>query len=119
MPISIGADQFRRYFRAIYRSNANPEGFFQNGNIETAEMENLRHVLISKQFHKVGRARLAFGDLHNIRASIPCRQLDDTKSVPVGVEPERFGINGNAALEIRQVGEIILMNAYGHSRASS
>ncbi len=61
MPVGIGARQFGGDLGAVDRRRHDAEGIVKHGNIETGEMEDLRHVRVGEEenFLEIGRPGLA------------------------------------------------------------
>jgi hypothetical protein len=57
---------------------------------------------------------LAGGDLDDIGAAVSRGKLHKAEAVAVRVEAQRFGVDGNRAVEIRQVRQIALMETDIH-----
>ena len=55
----------------------------------------------------MGRARLAGGDLHDVRGAVAARNLHDAEPVAADIEPQRLGVDGRRVAKRRVGGQIV------------
>ncbi len=69
--------------------------------VETAEVEQFDDRRIGKQPFEIGSARLAGGDLHDIRRPVAARQLHDAEPIAADGEAQRLRVDGDRIAEGR------------------
>ena len=95
MPVRIGAHQPRGDLGAVDRARHDAESVEQHREIEAGIMEDLEHALVGEDAGSGGPARPVLEDLHHVGVAVALRDLHDAEPVPMGVEAERLGIDGD------------------------
>ena len=65
-----------------------------HGHVETAVVEQFDDRRIGQQPLEIGSARLAGGDLHDIRRPVAARHLHDAEPIAADGEPQRLRVDG-------------------------
>src|SRR5262245_7864870 len=78
-------------------------------------MEDLEHALIGEQALELRRLVVP-AKLHELGLPVAARQLHEAKPVAMGVEPERFGIDGDGVAEDAARGQVFSMQLDRHRR---
>src|SRR5262249_10367351 len=77
-------------------------------------MKKFGHARISQKTGQPWRRVCAGCELHEMRVTVACRQLDYAKPVAMWVEPHRLGIDGNDRPEVCALRNVAAIKSMGH-----